>query len=373
MRAGGQRRNRDVEKSLFGRDAADGEVWLFRMRNGAGMEVTISNYGGIVQSILTPDRQGRLADVVLGFDTLEGYVRNPTAYFGALLGRYASRIGHARFALGGRTCQLAANNGRHCLHGGSRGFDKRTWTVTGEADRSIWLEYVSADGEEGFPGELRARAIYTLTDANELRLDLEAETGAETVVNLTDHSDFHLAGDGSGDVLGHELTLMADSYLPVADGLVPTGEIRPVEGTPFDFRKPRRIGAALDHQEEQLVLARGFDHTFPGAGWDGSLRPVARVFEPRSGRVLELETTQPGVHFYSGNALDGSVMGKSGRRYEFRGTFYLGAQHFPDSPNQPAFPATILRPGETFRATNLYRFSVDAGHGPAGKSQGTQC
>jgi len=349
-----------VERTLFGHDQNGAAVWLYRLRNAHGVQVSITNYGAIVQSILVPDRQGQFADIVLGFDDLEGYLNHPSAYFGAILGRYASRIRGAAFQLGDRRFQLNANQATNSLHGGVRGFDKRTWTVLEEQQNSLSLAYVSADGEEGYPGQLQVRVTYALNDQNELRIDIEAETDADTVLNLTDHSDFNLAGQGSGDVLGHRLTIAADHFLPVVAGLAPTGELRCVEGTNFDFRKARNIGKGLDAHDEQISLAHGYDHTFALADWDSSLRQAAIIHNPNSGRVLELQTTQPGVHFYSGNFLDGSIVGKSGCKYELHGTFYLGAQHFPDSPNQPAFPSTVLRPGEVFRATNLYRFSVDS-------------
>ena len=351
-----------MHNSLFGRDSTGERVWLIHLRNSQGMEVGITNYGGIVTSISVPDRMGRFDDVVLGFDDLNGYLKHPQTYFGAILGRYASRIGGAAFQLHGRTCQLFPNSGKNSLHGGEKGFDKRTWSVDGCASgkESLRLTYVSPDEEEGYPGELTACATYTLSEDNEFRFDIEAKTTAETVVNLTDHSDFNLAGNGCGDVLGHSLTIPADRFLPVANGLIPTGELRSVEATPFDFRQSRQIGQNIIAEAEQLRLAGGYDHTFVLNSWDGSLRLAAHVHEPGSGRVLDLYTTQPGVHFYSGNFLDGSIVGKAGRRYEHRGTFYLGAQHFPDSPNQPSFPSTLLRPSEIFRSTNLFRFSADA-------------
>jgi aldose 1-epimerase len=349
-----------LEKTLFGHDATGGSVWLYRLRNGRGVQVAITNYGAIVQSIQLPDRQGRMADVVLGFDDLAGYLEHASAYFGAIVGRYASRIRGAAFELGGQRFALAANHGRHSLHGGERGFDKRTWSVAAEGEQSLSLAYVSADGEEGYPGELTVRATYSLNERNELRLDMEAETTVVTVLNLTDHSDFNLGGAGSGDVLEHRLTVASDRYLPVGEGLAPTGELRSVEGTPFDFREGKAIGEGIGQGDEQIRLGGGYDHTLALTEWDGHLRAAARVLEPRSGRILEVHTTQPGLHFYSGNFLDGSIVGKSSLRYGHRGTFYLGAQHFPDSPNQPGFPSTVLRPGETFRATNLYRFGVDS-------------
>jgi aldose 1-epimerase len=351
-----------MRKSLFGYDSAGQAVWLLKLLNACGVEVDITNYGGTVTSILTPDRNGRFEDIVLGFDTLDGYLRHPQAYFGALLGRYASRIGGAGFELGDRRHRLAANSGTNSLHGGERGFDKRTWSVEGVSDaaQSLRLSYVSADGEEGYPGELRVDATYSLNDENELRLDVEARTTAETVVNLTDHSDFNLMGHGVGDILQHRLTIRAGRFLPVDDGLVPTGELRFVAGTPFDFRTARSIGDSIHDVAEQLKRASGYDHTYVLDGWDGSLRQAAYVYEPVSGRALELYTTQPGVHFYSGNFLNGTMVGKSDRKYVHRGTFYLGSQHFPNSPNQANFPSAVLRPGEIFRSTNLYRFTVDS-------------
>jgi aldose 1-epimerase len=359
-----------VEKVPFGHDPSGTPVWLFRLRNGHGTAVAITNYGAIVQSIVVADRNGCLADIVLGFADLEGYLRHPSTYFGAILGRYASRIRGAAFELGGRRITLAANNGHNSLHGGLRGFDKRTWNVDKAQENSLTLSYSSADGEEGYPGNLHVRVNYSLNEENEFRVAIEAETDAETVINLTDHSDFNLAGEGHGDVLKQRLTLAADRFLPVEEGLAPTGELRSVTGMAFDFREARAIGDGMQTLDEQLRLAGGYDHTFVLSNWDGTLRLAARVHDPASGRIVELHTTQPGVHFYSGNFLDGSILrksgagksgtGNSGGRYEHRGTFYLGAQHFPDSPNQPAFPSTVLRPGEVFRSTNLYRFSVDS-------------
>jgi aldose 1-epimerase len=326
------------------------------------MKVEITNYGGIVLSMYTPDRDGNFADIVLGFDDLNGYLKHPHLYFGALLGRYASRIGGASFPLRGRMHRLFSNSGPNGLHGGAMGFDKHVWNVDGcsDAKRSLRLTYLSADGEEGYPGDLTVAVNYALSDKNELRIDFEARSAEETVVNLTDHSDFNLSGNGVGDVLGHWLTLRANRFLPVSDGLIPTGELRLVKSTPFDFRESHPIGDCIDVDDDQLRCASGYDHTFVLDEWDGSLRLGAHVHDPRSGRVLDLYTTQPGIHFYSGNFLDGSIAGKSGRRYEHRGTFYLGAQHFPDSPNQPSFPSTVLRPGEVFRSTNLYRLSVES-------------
>ena len=351
-----------MRMSLFGHDSDGQKIWLFHLSNTHGIAINITNYGGIVTSISVPDRMGQFDDVVLGFDDLDGYLRHPGAYFGAILGRYASRIGGAALQLGGRRYALSMNSGKNSLHGGTIGFDKRTWSVGGssEAGHSLRLSYISADGEEGYPGELTVSATYSLSDRNELRIDIEAKTTGETVVNLTDHSDFNLAGNGHGDILQHCLTIPAARFLPVADGLVPTGELRLVEATAFDFRESKRIGESIHAQGEQIRLAGGYDHTFALDEWDGSLRLGAHVHDPVSGRVLDLYTTQPGVHFYSGNFLDGSIAGKSGRRYEHRGTFYVGAQHFPDSPNQSTFPTTVLRPTETFRSTNVYCFSVDS-------------
>ena len=341
---------------------ATGEtVELFTLRNGQGVTATIMGWGGIVVSLTAPDREGRFADIVLGFDTLEPYLK-PHPYFGALVGRYGNRIAKGEFRLDGNVYHLPKNNGENTLHGGNESFGKKLWSIreVPAADgAALELVYTSPDGEEGFPGTLKTKVTYTLTEASELRIDYEATTDKPTVLNLTNHSYFNLAGPGSGDILGHVLRIDADRFTPVGKGLIPTGEVRSVAGTPFDFRTPTPIGARIDAPDPQLQLGGGYDHNFVLNGEAGKLRLVVRVSEPRSGRVLEVLTTEPGVQLYTGNFLDGSVVGKGGKAYARRTGFCLETQHFPDSPNQAAFPSTVLRPGATFRSTTVYRLTTE--------------
>jgi aldose 1-epimerase len=350
-----------VRRAPFGTLPDGTGVEMVVLTNARGMEVRAITYGGIIVAIRVPDRDGRLADVVLGYDTLDGYVaKNP--YFGCITGRYANRIAKARFTLDGRVYQLAANDGPNHLHGGWRGFDKVVWRAEPFADArgaGVRFSRASPDGEEGYPGTLDVRVTYHLSDENALRVDYEATTDKPTPVNLTQHSYFNLAGEGSGDVLGHVLTIDADRYTPVDETLIPTGEIASVDGTPFDFRTPTPIGARIDADHEQLRKGRGYDHNFVlRRSGDGLVR-AARVVEPRSGRTLEVLTTEPGLQFYSGNFLDGSIRGKAGHVYGPRSGFCLETQHFPDAPNQPRFPSTILRPGARYRSTTVFRFGVD--------------
>jgi len=323
------------------------------------MEAKITNYGGIVVSLLAPDRNGKMGDVVLGYGTLDEYIAdNP--YFGALIGRYGNRIGNARFTLEGVEYKLAANDGVNTLHGGVKGFDKVVWEAE-EAEAkdgaALRLTYVSPDGEEGFPGRLKTEVVYTLTDANELKLDYGAVTDKATVVNLTHHSYFNLAGEGSGLILDHLLTLDADQFTPVDTGLIPTGELRSVEGTPMDFRKPTRIGERIGVDDEQLKRGRGYDHNWVLNKTTNELTLVARVEDPSSGRIMEILTTEPAIQFYSGNFLTGKNVGKSGRPYVYRSGFCLETQHYPDSPNKPEFPSTVLDPRDKYTSTTVYRFS----------------
>jgi aldose 1-epimerase len=294
--------------------------------------------------------------VILGFDSLGGYVDNPGPFFGALIGRYGNRIGGARFALNGIEYKVDQNDGANSLHGGARGFDKAIWTAKELGDGGLELTYLSKDGEEGYPGNLNATVTYHLTGANELRIDYAATTDKTTVVNLTNHSYFNLKGDG--DILGHILTLHADRFTPVDSGLIPTGELRAVNGTPFDFRKPTAIGARIDQTDEQLKLGRGYDHNWVLNRKGRRLSLAARVEEPSTGRVLEVSTTEPGIQFYTGNFLDGTIKGKGGKVYGLRSGFCLETQHFPDSPNNPEFPSTVLKPGEKFHSTTVFKFSV---------------
>jgi aldose 1-epimerase len=336
------------------------EVSLFTLTNENGISVSIANYGGIVTRLSVPDRDGNPGDIVLGHDSLGGYLGGHP-YFGAIVGRYGNRIAGGRFTLDGVEYELATNNGDNHLHGGVRGFDKVVWEAepyreSGEA--GVKLAYVSADGEEGYPGLLAVTVTYALTDADELRIDYTAETNAPTVVNLTHHSYFNLAGHGAGDVLDHELLLFAGRFTPVDAGLIPTGELRSVDETPFDFRMPTVIGSRIDNRDEQLERGGGYDHNFVFDTYDGRLRLAGRVYEPTSGRMMIVFTSEPGIQFYSGNFLDGSDVGKGGARYEQRSGFCLETQHFPDSPNRPEFPSTVLRPGERYQSTTVYQFTV---------------
>jgi aldose 1-epimerase len=344
----------------FGTTPAGEDVELYTLRNTHAVEVRITNYGGIVTRLLVPDGDGIPGDIVLGYDSLSSYLAG-SPYFGAIVGRYGNRIARGRFVLDGTEYTLARNNGENHLHGGLKGFDKVVWQAEpyeGEAETGLRLSYVSDDGEEGYPGRLSVTVTYALTNENELRIEYQAETDKPTVVNLTHHSYFNLAGHDSGDILGQELELAASRYTPVDSGLIPTGELRPVAGTPMDFREPISIGARIEEADEQLRFGGGYDHNFVLDGYDGSLRFAARVYEPTSGRVMEVYTTEPGIQFYSGNFLDGSNVGKGGTPYEYRSGFCLETQHFPDSPNQPQFPSTVLRPGERYESTTVYRFTV---------------
>jgi aldose 1-epimerase len=343
-----------ITSTPFGR-TADGEaVELYTLTNANGLEARISTYGGALVALLTPDRTGTLGDIVLGFDTLEGYLGDHP-YFGSLIGRYANRIAEGRFALDGITYNLECNNGPNHLHGGSHGFHTKVWKAT-VAGATLGLSYVSAAGEAGYPGRLTVAVAYTLTDANELRIAYAARTDAPTVLNLTNHSYFNLAG--AGTILDHEVQLAAGSFVAVDAHLVPTGAITPVHGTPLDFTTATPIGARINDPDPLLQYAQGgYDHCLVGTHGGDLGVPLARVYEPTSGRVLELFTTQPGVQFYSGNFLDGSITGKAGQVYAKHSGFCLETQHFPDSPNQPTFPSTVLRPGERYAHTTIYRLS----------------
>jgi len=347
-----------MKKQPFGKTADGQAVDLYTLTNPNGLEAAITNYGGIVVRLKTPDRNGQLADVVLGFDTLDDYLKGHP-YFGAIIGRYGNRIAKGRFQLNGVEYKLAVNNGENHLHGGLKGFDKVVWNArdvsTAEAP-ALELTYTSKDGEEGYPGTLHVTVVYTLTPANELKIDYAATTDKDTIVNLTNHSYFNLAGQGEGDILGHELMINASRFTPVDAGLIPTGELRSVEGTPFDFRKPVAIGARINQDDQQLKYGNGYDHNFVLDRTGDGLVLAARVTEPKSGRVMEVYTTEPGIQFYSGNFLDGSNKGKGGKIYQRRYGFCLETQHFPDSPNKPNFPSTVLRPGAKYQSTTVYRF-----------------
>ncbi len=348
-----------VSRASFGVTPAGESVDVFTLANASGVEVRAITYGGIIVSLRVPDRDGRLGDIVLGFDDLDGYVEG-SPYFGAIVGRYANRIANGQFTLAGETYHLATNNGPNHLHGGVRGFDKIVWhaeMLESDSGVAVIFTYTSPDGDEGYPGTLFTRVSYTLTPGNELVVDYLAATDRATPINLSQHTYFNLAGDGRRDVLEHVLTINAGHFTPVDATLIPTGVIAPVAGTPFDFTTPTAIGARIDLEDEQLENGGGYDHNFvldrDGAG----LAHAARVEEPTTGRVLDVYTTEPGLQFYSGNFLDGSLIGKSGQVYRHRYGFCLETQHFPDSPNQPAFPSTILRPGEEYRSRTVFVFS----------------
>ena len=349
-----------VSKAPYGVLPAGDSVHVFTLTNANGMELRAITYGGIVISLRTPDRQGAMGDIVLGFNDLDGYVKS-SPYFGSITGRYANRIARGRFSLDDVEYRLAINNGVNALHGGLRGFDKVVWTAEPRTDSSgagVRFSYVSRDGEEGYPGTLNVTVTYTLTDSNQFVIDYEATTDKATPVNLTQHSYFNLAGDGAGDILGHVLTLDADRYTPVDSTLIPTGELASVEGTPFDFRSGVPIGARIGQDNSQLRIAGGYDHNFVLTRSQTGLSHAARVVDSTSGRTLDVSTTEPGMQLYTGNFLDGSITGKSGHVYRHRNGFCLETQHFPDSPNQPSFPSTILRPGETYRSRTVYTFGV---------------
>ena len=359
-----------VTRAPFGKTPDGKVVEVFTLTNAKGVEARAITYGGIITSLRVPDRSGAMGDVVLGFDSLDGYLKGHP-YFGAIVGRYGNRIGGGRFTLDGRTFKLVTNNGPNHLHGGTVGFDKVIWAAEPAASGAgVVFTHASPDGDEGYPGTLKSRVSYTLTDRNELVVEYHATTDKPTHVNLTQHTYFNLAG--SGDILGHELTVHADRYTPVDSTLIPTGELAPVSGTPFDFRKPTAVGARISQPHEQLKHGGGYDHNFvvngrPGvpatrAGRGGveagDVRPAARLTEAKSGRTLDVSTTEPGVQFYSGNFLDGSLKGKGGQVYQKRAGLCLETQHYPDSPNKPKFPSTVLRPGQTYQSRTVFTFGV---------------
>jgi len=344
-----------VTKSVFG-DMPDGtKVEIYTLEEGA-LKARIMTYGARLVSLEVPDRSGKVADIVLGYDNLAGYTADAKSYFGSIVGRYGNRIAHATFSLDGKPYQLPANDGVNTLHGGILGFDKLVWQGH-EIPHGVELTLVSKDGDQGFPGTLTARVRYTL-EAHALKIEYFATTDKDTVLNLTNHSYFNLAGEGQGDILKHLVMIPADRYTPVDSGLIPTGELAPVAGTPLDFHKATAIGARIDDNNEQLKLGRGYDHNYVLNEKMGTLQEAARVTEPTTGRVLTVETTQPGVQFYSGNFLDGTLHGKQGHVYALRTGFCLETQHFPDSPNHPKFPTSELKPGQTYHEVTVFKFST---------------
>jgi aldose 1-epimerase len=347
-------------KTHYGISSDGHNVDEYTLTNSNGMEVKLLSYGGILTSIRVPDRNGKMANVTLGCSNLADY-ETKSPYFGSLIGRYGNRIAKAKFTLNGKEYTLAANDGENTLHGGIKGFDKIVWDakeVLRDGVSGVVLSRTSPDGEEGFPGNLELRISYFLTDANEIRMEYHARTDAPTVVNLTNHAYFNLQGEGSGSIYEHILMIDADAYTPVDAGLIPTGEIAPVEGTPFDFRLPKSIGYGQRSNHEQIVLAHGYDHNFVlnRSSEDKSLKLAARMYDPVSGRSLEVLTSEPAIQFYSGNFLDASIIGSSGRLYRQSDGFALETQHYPDSPNKPQFPSTVLNPEAVYESTTVYKF-----------------
>jgi aldose 1-epimerase len=347
-----------IEVKPFGQ--ADGQpVQLYTLTNAKGMKAQIMNYGAIVTSLTAPDKAGKMDDIVLGYDNLQDYVKN-SPYFGAIVGRYGNRIGKSKFTIDGKEYSVTANENGNILHGGNKGFDKVVWQsekVEKPEGVGVKLTYTSKDGEEGFPGNLRATVTYLLTNGNELRIDYEATTDKATPVNLTHHGYFNLTG-GQRDILAHELKINADKYTPVDSGLIPTGELAGVDGTPFDFRKSTAIGARIEADNPQLKIGKGYDHNWVLNKKEGEMAVAAEVYEPTTGRLVTVSTTEPGIQFYSGNFLDGTITGKGGKVYKNRFALCLETQHYPDSPNKPSFPSTILKPGQTYKTTTIYRFST---------------
>ena len=349
-----------IKKQAFG-TVPEGRVDLYTMTNSRGMEVRAMNYGGIIVSLRVPDKKGVLADVVLGFDTLDAYLNNKP-YFGAIIGRYANRLANGKFTLNGAEYRLARNNGMNSLHGGLKGFDKVLWRgeqFENNQGIGVVFTYTSKNGEEGYPGNLKAKVTYTLTDQSELQIEYQATTDEATPVNLTNHSYFNLVSEGNGDILKHNLILNADRFTPVDSTLIPAGELRSVAGTPFDFTKPTAIGARIDTNNEQLAIAHGYDHNFVLSRKGSGLELAGRVHEQQTGRALEVYTTEPGVQFYTGNVLDGTITGKHGHAYNKHAGLCLETQHFPDSPNHSNFPWTILKPEQTYHSRTVYKFSAE--------------
>jgi aldose 1-epimerase len=349
-----------ITKENFGYMPDGTGVDLYTLTNNKGMVVKITNYGGIITSILVPDKNGVLGDVVLGYDNLSGYL-DKTPYFGSIVGRYGNRIANGKFVLDGTEYRLATNNGPNALHGGLKGFDKVIWEVKEIQETTklgLELNYLSKDMEEGYPGNLDVTVTYLLTEDNAVRLEYLATTDKKTILNLTNHSYFNLKDGGATPILDHEMKINADRFTPVDQTLIPTGELSSVSGTPFDFRQPHKIGDRINAENEQIKFGGGYDHNFVLQGEMGELRLVAQVFESGSGRIMEVFTTEPGVQFYTGNFLDGTITGKNGNVYDYRHGFCLETQHFPDSPNKANFPSAVLEPGQQYQSTTIYKFSV---------------
>lgn len=348
----------NIKKESFGKTIDGKNVDIYILTNSKGVEAKITNYGGIVVSLKVPDNKGVFGDIVLGYDTLSGYEKDDN-YFGALIGRYANRIAKGKFTLNDKEYNLAVNNGENHLHGGPKGFHKAIWKAKSYADEggvNLELTYLSKDGEEAYPGNLSIKVVYILTENNELKINYSATTDKDTIINLTNHSYFNLAGAGAGSILNHQLQINADKFTPTDGGSIPTGELRTVKGTPMDFTIPAIIGARIEQADEQLILGKGYDHNWIINKTGNALTATAKAYEPSSGRVLDVFTTEPGVQFYSGNFLN-NIKGKNGKVYQKREGFCLETQHFPDSPNKPDFPSTVLKANQQFSSTTVYKFS----------------
>jgi aldose 1-epimerase len=345
-----------LRRTPFGTLSDGREIEMLALRNSTGIEVMVITYGAIITAITVPDRNGHSADIVLGHDNLDSYIRS-SPYFGAVIGRYANRIGGGRFSIDGKSYSISKNENDNCLHGGIEGFDKAAWNVSSADDRSITLTHTSPDGDQGFPGELTASVTYTLADKSELAVDYEATTTSPTALNLTQHTYWNLTGAGAGDILDHEIEIAGHSFTPVDESLIPTGEMREVNGTPFDFQRASRIGSRIADNDDQLRTGLGYDHNFI-LDQDRGPAPAVTLTEPLSGRTLWVHTDQPGVQLYTGNRLDGTIIGKQGLAYRQYGGLCLETQHFPDSPNRPEFPSTTLRPGDTFRSRTVFTFGL---------------
>jgi aldose 1-epimerase len=348
--------NQHTDTARVGSAITDLTSKVYTLSNSKGMSITVIGLGGKVKDINVPDKAGNIGDVALGYDSATQYIKGD-AFFGATIGRYGNRIGKAKFTLEGTEYKLAANNGENSLHGGPGGFHNVMWNVKEVSPQSLELTYLSKDGEEGYPGNLNVKVTYTVTDSNEFRIDYEATTDKPTVVNLTNHSYFNLKGQGNGDILDHEVVLNADKFVPIDQGLIPTGELKPVKGTPFDFTSAHKIGERINAKDQQIEYGKGYDHTWVLNKKENELALAATVTEATSGRKMEVWTTEPGIQFYTGNFLTGNP-GKGGKPYEYRTGFCLETQHFPDSPNKPQFPSVVLRPGDTYRTTTVYKFST---------------